>query len=534
MRVLLINPEYPIAETPSPPLALAVLAAALEQAGVEVEVLDLVVHPYSETTLESVLARFSPQIAGVTCVTMNVHAAVKVVGAVKRMAPEVLTVMGGPHVSFCAVETLQSITPLDCICRGEGEHCMTALCRAAAEGVDFSAVPGLVWRDGETVIENDVSAPPVDLDAAGPPARHLLPLGRYRALGLPVSMITSRGCPFHCIFCVGRKMGGARIRYRNPEMVAAEMAHLAALGFHQINLADDLFTADPHRCRRICRRIRETGISPSWTCFGRVDTMTEKLAVDLSSAGCHTISFGVESADAGILKTARKGITTDQVLAAVSACVRAGVTPQISFILGLPGETPQTLDKTVAFSARLQQMGATFGFHLLAPFPGSDVRQRAAAYGLRILTDDWRRYHANRAVVETASVSASMLDEIVIQWEKKYESYLSELNRLRQTGAAAAEQVWPLTRLEHTVVIYDLMMSRAVETGGVWRNGCGPVDPEPALAGLKQRLGVPEGAGYSRSQLEKTLDFAFCQGYLDLTSNAGTIRWRWVETLHRR
>ena len=534
MRVLLINPEYPIAETPSPPLALAVLAAALEQAGIEVEVFDLVVHPYSEAALESVLSRFSPRIVGVTCVTMNVHAAAKVVGAVKQMAPEVLTVMGGPHVSFCPAETFRSIASLDCICRGEGERCLVALCRAAAEGTDFSAVPGLVWRDRETVIENDASAPPVDLDSTGPPARHLLALGRYRALGLPVSMITSRGCPFHCIFCVGRKMGGARIRYRSPETVVAEMAALAKLGFHQINLADDLFTADPDRCSRICRRIRQTGLSPSWTCFGRVDTVTEKLAAELASAGCHTISFGVESADAGILKTVRKGITTDQVLAAVSACVGAGVTPQASFILGLPGETPQTLDKTVAFADRLQQMGATFGFHLLAPFPGSDVRQRAAAYGLRILTEDWRRYHANRAVAETTAVSASMLDEIVIRWEKKYESYLAELNRLRRTGAAPAKQVWPLTRLEHTVVIYDLMMARSVETDGFWRNGRGPVDPETALAGLKQRVAVPDGAGYGPSQLEKTLDFAFSQGYLDLASDAGTIRWRWVETLPQK
>jgi radical SAM superfamily enzyme YgiQ (UPF0313 family) len=92
--------------------------------------------------------------------------------------------------------------------------------------------------------------PPADLDELALPARHLIPLGRYRALGMPISMTTSRGCPFKCIFCVGRKMVGARVRYRDPVRVVDEMQGLSSLGFHQINLADDLFTANPESLPR--------------------------------------------------------------------------------------------------------------------------------------------------------------------------------------------------------------------------------------------------------------------------------------------
>jgi radical SAM superfamily enzyme YgiQ (UPF0313 family) len=534
MRVLLVNPPYPISETPSPPLSLAVLGAALEKAGAHVEVLDLAVVPYREAGLEALLSRFSPRVAGVTCVTMNFHAAARIVRAIRRLAPEVLTVMGGPHVSFCAEETLGRLSELDCICRGEGENSLAALCRAVADGTDFSTVPGLVWRRAGSLVKNGPFGSPVDLDALAPPARHLLPMGRYRALGLTPSMITSRGCPYGCIFCVGRKMGGAQVRYRNPDRVADEMSNLAGLGFHQVNVADDLFTADADRCLRVCRSIERRGISIPWTCFSRVDTISESLASALAGAGCRTVSFGVESADPGILKTVRKNIRPEQVLDAVSLCVDAGITPQISFILGLPGETRQTVEKTVAFAGRLQQMGATFGFHLLAPFPGTEVRLRAAQYGLRILSDDWRTYHANRAVVETASVTAAELDRIVIAWEKKFDEYLGHLGRLRQTGAATADEVWPLTRLEHTVVLYDLMMSRAVEERGAWRNGGGPVTPEAALEALARRIEVPAGANYDRAQLEKTLRFALSEGYLEMSSKAGMIRWKWVERLPNR
>ena len=176
-------------------------------------------------------------------------------------------------------------------------------------------------------------------------------------------------------------------------------------------------------------------------------------------------------------------------------------------------------------------MGATFGFHLLAPFPGTEVRRHAKRYGLKILTDDWSRYHANRAVVETETVSAKMLDAIVIRWEKKFDDYLSHLDRLRQSGGTPPETTWPLTRLEHTVVLYDLMMRRAVEERGLWQNGHGQVAPERALRALADRIPVPATANYGRDQLEKSLRFALTEGYLKMSCEAATIRWEWVETL---
>jgi len=182
-----------------------------------------------------------------------------------------------------------------------------------------------------------------NLDTIPLPARHLIPLGRYRMLSLPVSMTTSRGCPYKCIFCAGRKMVGAKVRYHGAERVAAELEYLANLNFHQINIVDDLFTANQHHCLAVCEEILRRNLRINWTAFARVDTVSEKLLSRMKAAGCTAVSFGVESANPAILKTIKKGITLQQIRNAVAICRRLGIRPYASFILGLPGETRETI-----------------------------------------------------------------------------------------------------------------------------------------------------------------------------------------------
>jgi len=253
MRFLIINPYYPIDETPSPPLGLAFIAGALEAAGVEVRFLDFVVYPYHASVLETVVKEFSPDFVGVTSVTMSFYSAIGVIQDVKKINPSIFTVMGGPHVSFHVRETFSAYPELDFIVIGEGEKTIVELVETAEGDRNWGAVKGIAFRRGsETVVTG--AGKPADVDSLPNPARHFIPLGRYRALGMPVSMTSSRGCPFQCIFCVGRKMVGAKVRYRNPVAVVDEMVQLNAMGFHQINLADDLFTANKQHCHAVCER----------------------------------------------------------------------------------------------------------------------------------------------------------------------------------------------------------------------------------------------------------------------------------------
>jgi anaerobic magnesium-protoporphyrin IX monomethyl ester cyclase len=231
------------------------------------------------------------------------------------------------------------------------------------------------------------------------------------------------------------------------------------LGFPQINIADDLFTANKRHCFDVCDEIIRRNLDLKWSSFARVDTVSVDVLKRMKEAGCTAVSFGVETGNPEILKTIKKGITIDQVVAAVEMCNEANIIPTVSFILGLPGETPETMDETIAFGEKLKNMGVLHGFHLLAPFPGTKIREESETLGIKILTDDWSQYHANRAIVETPTVSREMFDEFIIGWEKIYDEHLEEIGRRMKTGEASEEEASQIINLERTVLVYDRMMA---------------------------------------------------------------------------
>jgi anaerobic magnesium-protoporphyrin IX monomethyl ester cyclase len=528
MRALLVNPYCPLSEHPAPPLGLAFVAGALEQAGVEVQILDLVTHPYDRETFASLLASFQPRIVGSTSVTMTFDAGRKVIQDAKSIDPDIVTVMGGPHVSFCPEDTLAAVPELDLIVIGEGEGTIVDIAREAEGRRNWADVLGLAYRDNGTVRCTE-RRPPLGIDSLPQPARHLMPLGRYRALNMAISMTTSRGCPFSCIFCVGRRMLGPKVRYRDPQAVVDELEYLAGLGFPQVNLADDLFTAKKSHCFAICDEILARGLRVKWSCFARVDTVSPDLLRKLKEAGCTAVAFGIETGNEEILKTIRKKITLPQVVAAVDMCCDAGVLPHASFILGLPGETPDTVAESVRFVKMLEARGAACGFHLLAPFPGTAVRDECEKYGLRILTNDWTEYHANRAIVETSTVTAAMFDAIVDEPQRELEERLARAKQQLEAGEPLDADDPGYENLERVMFLYDLMMTRAIEEDAPWVcNGVPPPNDE-AVRALASR--VYQRTRNSEQRAYHILTQAVTRGDIRCVRNGDTARWVWTDHL---
>ncbi|MET0385677.1 MAG: radical SAM protein [Polyangiales bacterium] len=526
MKFLLVNPFYPLAEMPSPPLGISYLAASLVRAGVEVRVYDMVVMGHDQKKLAAVMARFQPDIIGATSVTMTFNSAIAVIEAAKAIDPRVVTACGGAHVSFRAERTLREHSALDIVALGEGEDTIVELCDALAGKRSLHSVAGLCFRDGDDVVNTGPRPAFLDVNQLPIPARELGPLTRYRALSTPISMTTSRGCPFQCIFCVGRKLVGAKVRWRNAESVVDEMARLAAFGFSQINLADDLFTAKKSHALAVCDEIIRRKLKVTWVSFANVNTVDVPLLTRMREAGCTTVSFGLESGNAEILKTVRKGTRPSGMIAAAKACREAGILATGSFIVGLPGESAETLAETMALSDTLAELGAQCGFHMLAPFPGTAIREEADKYQIKIFSDDWSDYHANHAITETPTAPRAMQEVIAKRFEEAGQRAFWDLAEQVERGSASDQQRVQYAAIERSGIFEDLMLRDLLETRGSFLTAQAQVSREEAT-----RLLVTEmlaATGRPPQAVHDAISFGLDHGVLEYSSAHGVCTFRFA------
>lgn len=420
MKIVLIAPPYPLAENPSPPLGLSYVAAACESAGAEVLFLDYIVQKYTPKKLAQALKEFQPDAVGTTSVTMNFKQAMELLRDAAHICPDAVTMMGGPHVSFDIENTLKLYPELDLIVRGEGEETLMELVPLLDRPDKWETLQGLAFRKNGSVIQTPERPLIQDLDSLPLPARHLLPMSRYQALGFPVTIITSRGCPNSCIFCLGRRMVGRKPRFRNPSLVVDEIEQIISLGMTRINIADDLFTASKKRVTALCREILRRGIRIEWSAFARVNTVNPDILAIMKKAGCNAVSFGIESGNPDMLKRVKKGITLEQARQAARWTKEAGMVAHASFMVGLPGETYQTMKETRKFA---ESLDIEYGFHFLSPFPGTTIYEEINSYDIEVLTQNWDLYDANQAIVKTSRLDDIQMNRFV---EDAYQSFYQE------------------------------------------------------------------------------------------------------------
>ena len=410
MKVALIAPPYPLSEMPSAPLGLCYVAAAFESADAEVIILDYIVRKYTPEKLFNELSAFQPDIIGITSVTMNFNQAVSILKTAKTMFPEAITVMGGPHVTFDYDDTLKENKEIDLIVIGEGEQTIMELVPLIRDREAWHTIKGIAYMDGDHVTVTPKRGFIKDIDSLPFPSRHLLPISRYLALGLPISIITSRGCPNRCIFCQGPLMVGKKIRNRDQKLVLDEIEMLLSYGFDRINFSDDFFTSNPKRVRQFCEEISKRGLKFGWTVFARADSVNVELLTLMRDHGCDMVFFGVESGNQEMLNRIRKHVTLDRIRKAVADCKTVGMPVFASFIAGLPGESMDTLMDSENFA---KELDVIYGYHFLAPFPGTDVKENIASYDLELLTTDWSRFDANAPITRTSSLSPEEIEDFV-------------------------------------------------------------------------------------------------------------------------
>jgi len=238
--------------------------------------------------------------------------------------------------------------------------------------VDLSGIKGLVWRRGNEIITNATRPFIPNLDHLPHPMHELLPLQKYRMpliKGAFTFIVTSRGCPAACTYCIKHVNYQFSARVRSPANIMAELWQLKKLGMNNIHMYADLFTINRDQVIGLCQLMIEQNINIKWTCNSRVDYVDEEMLKLMAKAGCWLISWGIESGNEQILKHARKGAYPEKAHLSLTQARQAGIKNWGYFIIGLPGETEATIQETIEFSKKLPLDIALF--HVAAPYPGT-------------------------------------------------------------------------------------------------------------------------------------------------------------------
>ncbi len=402
------------AASTEPSFGLLCLAAVARRAGSAVAVVEASARNLSpEAALQEVVA-FKPDVVGFTATTSEIVQAADLARRVKMALPQVLTVIGGCHVTALPEDTLRSFPAFDMAVIGEGEETLCEMLQRMSGGERCPAVEGAVVRDGDAV--RRMGARPLihELDSLPLPAWELLAgfprdfhpsPGRIRRWPC-ASVVFTRGCPNQCVFC-DRSVFGNRCRAYTPAYAVELVRDLHDRhGVRELLIEDDTFVLSKDRVREFCERLIGRRIGISWSCLGRADRVDPDLLKLMRKAGCWHISYGVESGDPDILKAMHKRLDVDQIRMAIRWSREAGLRTKGFFIVGFPGETQQSLAKTKALACSLAL--DDISVMQMTPFPGSELYEMAERHG--IFERDWRKMNVLNTVFIPHGFSREQLE----------------------------------------------------------------------------------------------------------------------------
>lgn len=388
IRVLLINPPLSMGEQAGkssmevvvnilPPLGIGYIASVLEESGVEVEIIDCQPLNMTHEELAKTLGRKDADVIGITSTTLSFPSAVKTAMEAKKESPNSFIVIGGPHVT-AAPETTMSHGCFDAGVYGEGEVTFLELVQKIGMGESLNNVKGIYLRKNGKTYFTGHRAFIQNLDELPFPARHLFPpLSHYHPTPAScrseplATIMSSRGCPNKCTFC-DRKIFGNVTRMRSVDNVLDEMEEVIyEHGAREIKFFDDTFTLDKNRIFDLCRGIKERGIDVEWSCLTRVNAVSEKLLKEMKRAGCWQVAFGLESGDQRMLNRMKKGITLSMSRRAVEWARKAGLNIRAYFVIGTPGETSDSINRTIEFAKSLDLDAVNF--YAFVPLPGTEI-----------------------------------------------------------------------------------------------------------------------------------------------------------------
>ncbi|MEO8376814.1 MAG: radical SAM protein [Candidatus Sumerlaeota bacterium] len=362
------------------PIDLMYAAGAFQAAGLESKLVDYPAEDLVWADMEKDLREFQPDIVVLSITTPSLDQDLKAADLAKKLNPNVITVAKGAHFNTLDVQTLEKWPSLDLALRGEYEE----TCEDIARGKPFAEIKGLTWRDHGVIRRNDARLFPNDLDRIAFPARNLTHNNLYIRPDtgeMQTTIITNRGCPFSCSYCLANQVSGLKNRYRGVENVIAEIKECVNVhGIRNFLFRSDLFTQNKKWVIELCNRIVEEKLDIQWASNSRVDTITPEALEAMKRAGCWVIAFGVEKGTNEALAAINKKATIEQAKSALEMTRAAGIKRSIYILIGLPDDDIAAVNTDIEFAKELDPDFLEIFYPY--PFPGTPLYRDAVAAGL--------------------------------------------------------------------------------------------------------------------------------------------------------
>jgi anaerobic magnesium-protoporphyrin IX monomethyl ester cyclase len=438
--ILLINPKTTKpTETQTeffrePNLGILYLAAILDQHDINVDILDLEqYYDYTERALESILKKKIKKfnLFGITSLTNTFNFTLKIAKIIKKSNPDNIIVYGGPHVSFQYRDILKSEKAIDFICVGESEDSFLSLSKILMKVINKSKgfrdieqelkkVKGIAYLDSKNKLIFTGYPQPVDINTIPLPARYKLSQENYYYK--VANLIINRGCPYQCSFC-SRQNLFKKIRIRNISSIFSEIQDIILMQtYDYINFYDNI-NIDKKFFKEFCRIFINNNITIPWGCELRVDNISEEDAHLLKQAGCKLIATGIESASTEVLHKNLKYQEPKKVKTGIQYLKEEGIPIQAYFVLGLPGETQLTFQKTIQFIKDLPfDKNDKINYFVATPYPGSRLWEEQEYFKIKIFEKDLAKYDCQHIIFETQDLDISTLEELYLT-AKEIENY---------------------------------------------------------------------------------------------------------------
>lgn len=359
------------------PFFLACACALLKKDDREAKLIDAIAQGADEDSVIDEVSSYQPGLIVIETSTPSFENDMRIASKIAEANPGSFVALCGPHATTFAEDILQRSEFVDFILRGEYEYILLDLVHALENGGKLKAIPGLAFKDKAVIINRSMGSSG-NLDDLPWPERQKEVVYKYNDgfAGMPVpnvQMYSSRGCPFHCIFCLWPQVlyTGSRYRKRNPLCVVDEMEWLVKeFGFKAVYFDDDVFNIDKTHVRSICAEINRRGLKVPWAAMARADLMDENLLSVMSDSGLYAIKYGIESANKKVLGLCGKKLDILKAKKMISYTKKLGIKIHLTFCLGLPGETMGSVQETVDFIKEMDP--DSLQCSLATPFPGTD------------------------------------------------------------------------------------------------------------------------------------------------------------------